>query len=124
MKILIIPIAALLFIAGLGIFEHFYVNRKFDEFETRMDKLIILTKKEEIEIEDVQEVEDWWSKATDKLHVFTPHAIIRDIEFWLAEAKGFVETKNWEFALAKMEVVKTAAKSIPDSYGISFGNIF
>lgn len=124
MKILVIPAIAVILIMGLGIFEHFYVNKKFDDFETKIDNLMVLTAEEKTTAYDIVEVETWWNNFAKKLHVFTPHTIIKDIEFWLAETKGFVEVGNFEFALAKLQVVKTAAKSIPDSYGINFGNIF
>lgn len=124
MKILVFPILAVFLIVGLGIFEHFYVNKKFDNFETQIDNLIDLTVAETTDIEDIIKTEEWWSEFTNKLHIFTPHTIIKDIEFWLAEARGFIETKNYKFALAKLKVVKTAAINIPDSYGINFANIF
>lgn len=108
----------------MGFFENYYVNKKFDEFESHIENLMVLIENEEVEIEDISELEDWWTEAAGKLHIFTPHTVIKDIEFWLAEAKSFIKTRNFDLALAKMEIIKSAAKSIPDCYGVDFGNIF
>ena len=124
MKTLIIPIAILFIISGFAVFEHFYVTNKFNSFEEQLDTLYIETLDETVTKDSVIKIENWWNNQKDKLHVFTPHTIIKDIEFWLAEIKGFINIKNFDFALVKIEMLKTAASAIPRSFTIDFGNIF
>lgn len=124
MKALIIPISALLLIAGLGIFEHFYLNKKFEVFESHLEELYVLATEKTATEEDVAKIEKWWDNEKAKFHIFIPHTIIRDIEFWLAETRGYIVIENFEFALVKIETIKLAARSIPHSFKIDFGNIF
>lgn len=124
MKILVIPIIFLSLIIGLGVFEHFYLNAKFTEFEEKLDEIYTDARKEKAKAKDVEEIEYWWDDQKKTLHVFVPHTLLKEIDFYLSESKGLIETKKFELAIAKLEVLKTLVKDIPGSFAINLGNIF
>ena len=124
MKILVIPLIALAVIIGLGVFENIYLNQKFSAFEDKLEELYINTEDETSTYNDVILLEDWWSAEKAKFHIFIPHTIIKEIDFYMSEAKGLIKTERFDVALGKIEVLKTLAKAIPDSFTVNFGNIF
>ncbi|MCL1900845.1 MAG: DUF4363 family protein [Firmicutes bacterium] len=124
MKILVIPIIFLGLIIGLGVFEHFYLKAKFFEFEEKISEIYIDTKNEMSKPEEVEELELWWDDQKKTLHVFVPHTLLKEIDFYLAESKGLISAEKFEFALSKLEVLKTLVIDIPGSFTINFGNIF
>ena len=124
MKILVIPIIFLSLIIGLGVFEHFYLNARFYEFEEKINEVYADTKSEKSKAKDVEELEYWWDEQKKSLHAFVPHTTLKEIDFYLSESKGLIKMKKFEFALSKLEVLKTLIKDIPASFAINFGNIF
>ena len=124
MKILVIPTILLCLIIGLGVFEHFYLNAKFNEFEEKVNEIYADTKKEKSKVLEVEELEYWWDCQKKSLHVFVPHTLLKEIDFYLSETKGLIGAEKFEFAISKLEVLKTLINDIPDSFVINFGNIF
>ena len=123
-KIIWTTMATVILLIGLCIFEHFLVKNEFNEFE---NSLVILYEKIEdktakkIDGENVQKI--WYNKK-EKLHSIIPHNNIAHIVNWLSEAVNLIETKNYDFALSKIEVLIENCKQIPATYTLNFENIF
>ena len=57
------------------------------------------------------------------LHSVIPHNDISYIDYWMGEAVSYIETKNFDDALSKIEVLITICEQIPQTYSVSLENI-
>lgn len=109
---------------SLSIFEHFFVKNQFNEFQ---QSLVILYDKIEngnAQKTDGETVQALWLNKKEKLHVIIPHNNISHVDNWLSETIGLIETKNYDLALSKVNVLIDSCRQIPDTYSLSFENIF
>lgn len=118
----IILSAALL--AGAAAFENFYVQKQFGRLETALTALEMKVRDEEANRTDAETVKTLWEDEKRKLHAVIPHNDISYIDYWLGEAVSYVETKNYDDALSKIEVLITICGQIPKTYSIAFENVF
>ena len=58
------------------------------------------------------------------LHAVIPHSDISYIDYWLGEAVSFIESEDGAQALSKIEVLLTLCEQIPQTYALTFENIF
>lgn len=111
-------------LVGLGIFEHFFVKQQFNELESALYTLQEKVQEKTALKTDGETVRVLWNKEKEKLHMIIPHNNIAHIDNWLSEAIGLIETEHYELALSKIEVLIDICVQIPDTYGVSFENIF
>ncbi len=114
----------LVLLVGLGIFEHFFVEKQFDELKTALYVLYDKIEDETAQTTDAESVKTLWNKEKENLHIIVPHTNIANIDYWLSEAIGLIETKKFDLALSKVVVLIDMCEQIPDTYGVSFENIF
>ena len=107
-----------------AVFELFYVNEQFDKFEEALSSLELKVREESANREDAEAVKILWEHEKKNLHVVIPHNDISYIDYWLGEAVSYIETKKFDDALSKIEVLVTICRQIPQTYGVTFENIF
>ena len=73
---------------------------------------------------DANAVRQLWEDKKSKLHIFIPHNDIAQIDHYLSEASGHIRDGENGLALAKLEVVKHMAQSLPSAYSIRLENVF
>ena len=114
--------ALLLFGAAIG--ESYFVNRQFGRLDTALAALEEKVREENATRTDAETVQTLWNEEKRKLPAVIPHNDISYIDYWLGEAVSYIETKNYDDALSKVEVLITVCKQIPKTYSISFENVF
>lgn len=114
--------AALILCAG--IFETIFVNSQFASFNRALETLEEKVRTFTASRDDVDAVTALWEKEKKQLHVVIPHNDISYIDYWLGEAVSYIETKNYDDALSKIEVLLTICEQIPQTYSVTFENIF
>ena len=121
----IISIAiALALIFALSAYELYYVQNTFSFFR---DALLALQDKTEAgtaTYEDGTSVQLFWEKKKRFMHIWLPHTAILEIDYQLYEAVGFLYVQDFKSALPKLEVVIGMCENIPQSYDLSFENVF
>ena len=121
----IISIAiALALVFALSAYELYYVQNTFSFFR---DSLLALQDKTEAgtaTYEDGTSVQLFWEKKKRFMHIWLPHTAILEIDYQLYEAVGFLYVQDFKSALPKLEVVIGMCENIPQSYDLSFENVF
>ena len=115
---------SLALLVSAAVFELFYVNEQFDKFEEALSSLELKVREESANREDAEAVKILWEHEKKNLHVVIPHNDISYIDYWLGEAVSYIETKNFDDALSKIEVLVTICRQIPQTYGVTCENIF
>lgn len=115
---------SLALLVSAAVFELFYVNEQFDKFEEALSSLELKVREESANRKDAEAVKILWEHEKKNLHVVIPHNDISYIDYWLGEAVSYIETKNFDDALSKIEVLVTICRQIPQTYGVTFENIF
>lgn len=114
--------AILLFGAAIG--ESYFVDNQFGRLNIALAALEEKVREENATRTDAETVQTLWNEEKRKLHAVIPHNDISYIDYWLGEAVSYIETKNYDDALSKVEVLITVCKQIPKTYSISFENVF
>lgn len=114
--------AALL--AGAAVGESIFIQKQFNKFENALTALEQKIRDEDANRDDAVSVKTLWDSEKKKLHAVIPHSDISYIDYWLGEAVSYTETKNYDDALSKIEVLLTICEQIPKTYSISFENVF
>lgn len=115
---------SLALLVSAAVFELFYVNEQFDKFEEALSSLELKVREESANRKDAEAVKILWEHEKKNLHVVIPHNDISYIDYWLGEAVSYIETKKFDDALSKIEVLVTICRQIPQTYGVTFENIF
>ena len=123
-KSVILTAAVLAACITFFVFVENYVGGEFADFYDAVEELYEKTESETATQEDARAVRALWEDKRSKLQVFIPHNDISYIDYWLGEAVSYVETKNYDDALSKIEVLITICEQIPKTYSISFENVF
>ena len=117
-------IITLLLILGISIYDIHYVQTSFDVFH---DALRTLKQKAELGIatyDDGLAVRAYWDTKKRVMHIWVPHTPLAEIDYQLDEAIGCLYTKDYAGAMPNIEVLLGLSENIPDSYTLSWGNIF
>lgn len=123
-KTLLSLLISTLLLFGAAIGESYFVNRQFGRLDTALAALEEKVREENATRTDAETVQTLWNEEKRKLHAVIPHNDISYIDYWLGEAVSYIETKNYDDALSKVEVLITVCKQIPKTYSISFENVF
>ena len=123
-KTLLSIFISLALLVGAAVFETFYVGAQFDKFGDALEALEIKVRDESATRGDAEAVRELWETEKKNLHSVIPHNDISYIDYWLGEAVSYVETKNYDDALSKIEVLITICEQIPKTYSIAFENVF
>lgn len=106
-----------------SILENNAIQTTFSDFN---EKVIVLQSKIEDEVavkQDALEVQKFWIKQKETLHVLIPHNEIKEIDLWISETLGLVENKMYDDAFSKVEVVLELIEQIPKTFALRIENI-
>ena len=109
---------------GAAFFEQYFVDRQFDKFETALHSLDEKVRDETAVRGDAESVRTLWESEKKVLHVVIPHTDISYVDYWLSEAVSLIETENYTDAQSKIEVLLVLCRQIPQTYRITFENVF
>ena len=124
MRNIVIPILILLLLIGGCIFETLSLGNNVRQCAERLDAILVKVEEETARPEDTDQFADYWTACKSRLHTYIPHTEIRDIDTWIAEARSYLVTGNYDLARAKICIARDKILSIPDSFRTTFGNIF
>lgn len=122
-KTLLSIFISLALLVGAAVFETFYVGAQFDKFGDALETLEGKVREENATRGDAEAVRELWEAEKKNLHSVIPHNDISYIDYWMGEAVSYIETKNFDDALSKIEVLITICEQIPQTYSVSFENI-
>ncbi len=122
-SIITIIITALILI-GAVLFEQIHIGYQFSKFENAISILQEKTASKTALTVDAENVRDLWQDEKKTLHIYIPHSDIEFLDYWLNEAVSLISTKNYDEALAKLEVVLEITKNTAKTYSIEIGNVF
>ena len=111
-------------IAGVAIFEAYYVHTAFSQFHYMLEVLQHKVEAETATYEDGLSLRTFWTDKKKVMHVFLPHTMLQEIDYQLDETIGFIYQKDFQGALPKIEVVIGLSDNIPHSYTFGIENIF
>lgn len=123
-KTLLSIFIALGLLAAAAIFEEIFVDKQFDKFEAALETLDVKVRNETASRGDAESVRTLWEEEKKVLHIVIPHRDIGYVDYWLGEAVSLIETKNYDDALSKIDVLLTICEQIPETYRITFENVF
>ena len=98
------------------------VSSLIDEFG-KLKQSLINASKEGSEIE-VNEIEQKWDKAHDKLAYYIEHDELEKVETNLTSCKSLAETENYDLAISELEKTVFVLNHITDKYAFNLENIF
>lgn len=116
-------LVSLLLLLGAGLFEWFYVEKQFTEFEEEVQTLALKTEAEEANIEDAKAVQTSWERRKERLHIWTPHNDIARLDEYLAETVRLTGNKEYSLARAKLEIILHMTRCLPGTYRPAIENI-
>jgi len=125
MKRLILAIAVVLLIVGMGVFEQIYIDRLYTETTAQAEAV-----KREIQ-RDVEgalpaalALKESWLKKRSFLEAVTPHNETKEMILRIAELIGYVEAKDDKSALATVEIILEMCDNTPHILSFHFEHIF
>ena len=125
MKRLILAIAVVLLIVGMGVFEQIYIDRLYGATEEQATEV-----KHEIE-KDVKgalpaaiRLKENWLKSRSFLEAVTPHNETKEMVLRIAELIGYVEAKDDKSAIATVEIILEMCDNTPHILSFHFEHIF
>lgn len=123
-KSIIYTIVAIALCAAFFIFTEMYVSEQFGYLYSATEILYEKVEEGDATENDANAVRQLWEDKKSKLHIFIPHNDIAQIDHYLSEASGHIRDGENGLALAKLEVVKHMAQSLPSAYSIRLENVF
>ena len=123
-KSIIYTLTAIAMCAGLFVFTEKYVGGQFDDLYGAANALYEKTEEGSATENDALAVRALWEDKKSRLHIFIPHNDIAQIDLYLAQADGHIREGDMGLALAKTEVIKRLAQSLPCSYSVKLENVF
>lgn len=122
-RTLVSIIISLLLLLALFITDICYVQNAFTQFNEVLQTLFDKTEMQTATYQDGEAVRIFWEEKREVLHIWLPHASIQEIDLQLSEALGYLYQENYSDSLAKIEVLISASKLLPDSYTFKWKNI-
>ena len=103
--------------------EYRVVTYSFNEFDNEVKILRQKIENETATVDDGVNVQNVWIEKKKTLHVLIPHNEIKEIDLWLSECCGLLETKTFDDALTKLTVVSELIEQIPKTFSFRIENI-
>ena len=123
-KCITYTLTAVALCAAFFIFTDIYVKAQFGYLGDAADALYEKVERGEATQGDAEAVRTLWEDKKGKLHIFIPHNDIAQIDYCLGEAAGHIRDGQNGLALAKLEVVRHLAATLPQAYSVSLENVF
>lgn len=122
-KTIVSTLIVALLLTGSAIYENYFVNKQFSEFNQSLTQLIEKVDDKTAVEDDVYTVQTFWLEKKKFLHIFIPHNEIKEIDLWLAESVKLVRDEKWEDARSKVEVLLELSEQIPKTFTLAIENI-
>ncbi len=122
-KTIVSTLIVALLLTGSAIYENYFVNKQFSEFNQPLTQLIEKVDDKTAVEDDVYTVQTFWLEKKKFLHIFIPHNEIKEIDLWLAESVKLVRDEKWEDARSKVEVLLELSEQIPKTFTLAIENI-
>ncbi len=116
--------AALALLAGAAVFEHCHVTRSLHDFYEEVHVLYEKAEAGTANVGDAEAVRTAWEARKQTLHIWLPHGDVNRMDEPLSEAVRLIAEGEPRFAVAKLEIVMHAAKTLPAGYRLSLANLF
>lgn len=123
-KSIIYTLTAIALCATLFVFTEYYLSSQFGIVYDAANALYDKIEGGEATAADAEALRMLWEDKKSKLHIFIPHSDIAQIDLYLAQADGHIREGDMGLALAKTEVIKRLAQSLPCSYSVKLENVF
>lgn len=123
-KSFISAIVALALLITGAVLENHALTKDFNKLDSILVELYDKTETEIATKDDALAVQKWWLKKKSVLNSYIPHDDIKDVDTLLAETVNLIYTKNFNLALAKLEVLIELCEHIPHSFSFKAENIF
>lgn len=123
MKTLISILIALGLLVGISIFQMIYIEKGFEDFSAQLEALYDKTEAQTATREDAEAVRVSWNEKKKTMHIWVPHTDISYVDYWLSEGLSLIDTKQYDQALSKIEVLIDICRKIPSSYSFSVENV-
>lgn len=115
---------ATLILLGAALFEWYFVEWQFKDFNQELTSLYLKADDGTANGEDAKAVQTSWEKKKDRLNVWIPHNDISRIDDYMSETVRLIGEKEYSLALAKIEILTHLTKCLPDTYKPGLENIF
>ena len=122
-RTLVSILVTVLLIFSLSFVEIHYVQDTFSHFSNILQSLFEKTETQTATYQDGEAVRSFWEDKREVLHIWLPHSAIQEIDLQLSEAIGYLYQENYEDSLAKIEVLVSLSRLVPDSYTLKWKNI-
>ena len=122
-KTLISILIALGLLVGISIFQMIYIEKEFADFSAQLEALYDKTEAQTATREDAEAVRVSWNEKKKTMHIWVPHTDISYVDYWLSEGLSLIDTKQYDQALSKIEVLIDICRKIPSSYSFSLENV-
>ncbi|MBR7099891.1 MAG: DUF4363 family protein [Clostridia bacterium] len=122
-KTLISILIALGLLIGISIFQMIHIEREFADFSAQLEALYDKTEAQTATREDAEAVRVSWNEKKKTMHIWVPHTDISYVDYWLSEGLSLIDTKQYDQALSKIEVLIDICRKIPSSYSFSVENV-
>jgi len=106
-----------------GILEEYYVDRVLGEFEEKLED-IADTPDGHYDMDELQEIYDWWIKKHTAMDMFLPHTPLNEVTLTLGEMMGAVQAGDYDNATAQLCRVRASVDTLQETFSISIANIF
>ena len=123
-KSVVSMLAVLVILVGVSFWEAHFITSNFNDFRQKTQVVYQKVEDQIAVIDDVYALQDCWLQKKAHLHSVIPHAEIKEMDLWLSEAVMLVRDKEWTDALSKIEVLLELCEQIPQTFSLSFQNIF
>ena len=123
-KSLIAIASAAILLIGAAIFEWYFVDWQFQNFDEELYSLYLKADEQTASAEDAKAVQSSWEKKKDALNVWIPHNDISRIDDYMSETVRLIGEKEYSLALAKLEILIHLTKCLPATYKPALENIF
>ena len=110
-------------LVGISIFQMIHIEREFADFSAQLEALYDKTEAQTATREDAEAVRVSWNEKKKTMHIWVPHTDISYVDYWLSEGLSLIDTKQYDQALSKIEVLIDICRKIPSSYSFSVENV-
>lgn len=123
-KSIISVIVATALIAAGAYLENANLKKSFDQIINATDEITRKLEEKSAEVEDILSLQKLWIEKKRALHVYIPHAEIKELDLWISECVTYVKFEKYDEAIAKLEVVKELCEQIPKTFAVKWENLF
>ena len=116
----IIVLVVIVLVFGGAIWQEIYAENTFNEFVTRIETI---QENEELTIEDINDLRDWWRPHHNILVSFMPHVQLSEVDKTLGELAGGIMADDQKSATAQLNRLKATVESLADMFNLRLNNI-